>query len=477
MRIQRGHPRHRSGPGGDEGVERRPHLRAGAAASDPRRAGPGLACAGVDRRPDRRDRRRDRANRRLPRRGGHAGRSRRQPAARLEPAGPGRAPADRPDCPHRLHRADRRRERRRQGAGGAADPPMEPAQSRPLHRRELRRDRRVAARSRAVRHRGPHRDRRPRTPRQARTGQRRLAVPRRGRRPVAGRAGQAAARAAGVLGRAGRRTPDQEGRHPDHGGHQPQPVGAGDEGTVPRRSLLPPERAGTEGAAAARAARGHPRPRAGLSRAPRGTGPAVPDVRGRARGAPDLRVARQRARAGTGHRARHHPRRGRRDPVERSAAGAERALQHRAAGDRGRREHAGVGEPLRQARPRALRQQQAQGVPRAGHQLPHAAGLPALHAAAAGRAEGAAGARSERGRGGLAGPAAGCRRPGVGGSRCRSWRRRSCRNRPGPPFSIGREIVIRVDATSPPLPEAIVPPGPRARGGQPCSPTPTRRAR
>ena len=136
--------------------------------------------------------------------------------------------ADRPHRPHRLHRADRRRERRRQGAGGAADPPVEPAQSRPLRRRELRRDRRVAARGRAVRDRGPHRDRRPRTARQARTGQRRLAVPRRSRRPVAGRAGQAAARAAGVLGRAGRRTPDQEGRHPDHGGDQPQPVGAGD---------------------------------------------------------------------------------------------------------------------------------------------------------------------------------------------------------------------------------------------------------
>ena len=214
-------------PGGDEGVERRPHLRAGAAASDPRRAGSGLACAGVDRRPDRRDRRRDRADRRLPRRGGHAGRSRRQPAARVEPAGPGRAAADRSHRPHRLHRADRRRERRRQGAGGAADPPVEPAQSRPVRRRELRRDRRVAARGRALRHRGPHRDRRPRTARQARTGQRRLAVPRRGRRPVAGRAGQAAARAAGVLGRARRRTPDQEGRHPDHGGDQPQPVGAG----------------------------------------------------------------------------------------------------------------------------------------------------------------------------------------------------------------------------------------------------------
>ena len=188
----------------------------------------------------------------------------------VEPAGPGGAAADRPHRPHRLHRADRRRERRRQGAGGAADPPVEPAQSRPLRRGQLRGDRRVAARGRAVRHRGSHGDRRARTARQARTGQRRLAVPRRGRRPVAGRAGQAAARAAGVLGRAGRRTPDQEGRHPDHGGDQPQPVGARDQGAVPRRSLLPPECARAEGAAAAGAARGHPRPRAGLPRAARG---------------------------------------------------------------------------------------------------------------------------------------------------------------------------------------------------------------
>ena len=187
-----------------------------------------LACAGVDRRPDRRDRRRDRADRRLPRRGGHAGRSRRQPAARLEPAGPGGAPADRPHRAHRLHRADRGRERRRQGAGGAADPPVEPAQSRTVRRRQLRRDRRDAARGRAVRHRGPHGDRRARPPRQVRAGRRRHAVPRRGRRPVAVRAGQAAARAPGVLGRAGRRTPDQEGRHPHRGRDQPQPVGAGD---------------------------------------------------------------------------------------------------------------------------------------------------------------------------------------------------------------------------------------------------------
>ena len=85
-----------------------------------------LARARVDGRPDRRHRRRDRAHRRLPRRGGDAGRSRRQPAARLEPAGPGRAPADRPGRAHRLHGADRRRERRRQGAGRAADPRVEP---------------------------------------------------------------------------------------------------------------------------------------------------------------------------------------------------------------------------------------------------------------------------------------------------------------------------------------------------------------
>ena len=49
-----------------------------------------------------------------------------------------------------------------------------------------------------------------------------------------------------------------------------------DQGPVPRRPLLPPQRARAAGAAAARAARGHPRAGAVLPRAPRGTGPAVP---------------------------------------------------------------------------------------------------------------------------------------------------------------------------------------------------------
>ena len=66
----------------------------------------------------------------------------------------------------------------------------------------------------------------------------------------------------------------------------------------------------------------------------------------------------------------------------------------------------------------------------------------------------------------------------------RRWRLGAPR-RGDPRAGIGRPASVQnppgnrypVDATSPPLPEATVPPGPRARGGQTCSPTPIRRAR
>ena len=62
-----------------------------------------------------------------------------------------------------------------------------------------------------------------------------------------------------------------------------------------------------------------------------------------------------------------------------------RRLWRRAAAvDDAQRHAAGVGKPLRQARPRAKRAQQAQGVPRARHQLSHAAGVSAICAPAAG---------------------------------------------------------------------------------------------
>jgi hypothetical protein len=76
----------------------------------------------------------------------------------------------------------------------------------------------------------------------ARAGQRRHAVPRRDRRPVAGRPGQAAAGARGAALRAARRQPLDLGGLPADLGHQPpaRPVRA--RKPVPRRSLLPHQR-------------------------------------------------------------------------------------------------------------------------------------------------------------------------------------------------------------------------------------------
>ena len=71
-----------------------------------------------------------------------------------------------------------------------------------VRRGELRRDRRNAARSGAVRDRGSHGDRRARPPRQVRARARGHAVPRRGVGPLAGGAGEAAARDPGPLSRA-----------------------------------------------------------------------------------------------------------------------------------------------------------------------------------------------------------------------------------------------------------------------------------
>ena len=63
-------------------------------------------------------------------------------------------------------RADPRRERHRQGTGGAHHPPAQPAQERPVHRGELRRDSRGADRVGAVRPRARrvHRRRSPTSP-------------------------------------------------------------------------------------------------------------------------------------------------------------------------------------------------------------------------------------------------------------------------------------------------------------------------
>ena len=92
---------------------------------------------------------------------------------------------------------------------------------------QLRRARGIAARGGAVRHRGPHRHRRAGPQGQVRARRRRHAVPRRGLRPDAVGAGEAAARDPGTGGRAGGRPHQPQGRYAHRGGDQPEPPRAG----------------------------------------------------------------------------------------------------------------------------------------------------------------------------------------------------------------------------------------------------------
>ena len=102
--------------------------------------------------------------------------------------------------------ADPRPDRRRQGSRGAHDPRAVAARPGALPGRQLRGAARHPVRVRDLRLREGRVHRRPRPQaRTARDGQRRHAVPRRDRRPVARRAGQAAARARGAALRAARR--------------------------------------------------------------------------------------------------------------------------------------------------------------------------------------------------------------------------------------------------------------------------------
>ena len=130
--------------------------------------------------------------------------ARRRSSGRAGPSG--RCASASSGSPRRISRSSSRaRVGHRQGARRAADSRPEPAAQGPVRRGELRGDRRDAARGGAVRHRGPDGDRRPRPAREVRARARRDAVPRRSVRPLAGGAGQAAARDPGSLGRAGRR--------------------------------------------------------------------------------------------------------------------------------------------------------------------------------------------------------------------------------------------------------------------------------
>ena len=103
-----------------------------------------------------------------------------------------------------------------------------------------------------------------------------------------------------------------QGRRARHRRHQPRPRARGEPRPLPRGPLLPPRRDDRARAAAARAHRRSPGPRAQLPRRARrdGPGPARALLPERAGGARRPRLARQRARAAKLRRALRRPSRG-----------------------------------------------------------------------------------------------------------------------------------------------------------------------
>ncbi len=158
------------------------------------------------------------------------------------------------------------------------DPPLVAAARRTAREGELRGAARDAARVRALRTRarGVHRSRSP-AHRPLRAGERRHALPRRGRGHVARDAGEAAARAAGPGVPAAGRDPRAAHRRAAGVGDEPGSRGAHARGLLPRGSVLPPER--------------DPHPPPAVARAPGRSGRARPPLpaalraRGRAPGA------------------------------------------------------------------------------------------------------------------------------------------------------------------------------------------------
>ena len=139
--------------------------------------------------------------------------------------------------------ADRRPLRRRQGIDRARHPRHRRTARKAVRRGQLRRHPRQSRRVDPVRPREGRLHRRDRPPyRQVRRGPRRHAVPRRGRRASAGRAGQAPARDPGRRGRAGRRAQAGEGRRAADLRHQPRPHRRREGRPLPRRPVLPPAR-------------------------------------------------------------------------------------------------------------------------------------------------------------------------------------------------------------------------------------------
>ena len=132
---------------------------------------------------------------------------------------------------------DPRRERQRQGARRAIDPRPRRPRGRAVHRHQLRRDSRHAARERAVRidARRVHRLA-PGSPRRALARRRRHAVPRRDRRHLAGVPGQAPPLPAGRHRHAARRGEEPSRRRPPDRRHASRHQAAGRRRQVPRGS-------------------------------------------------------------------------------------------------------------------------------------------------------------------------------------------------------------------------------------------------
>ena len=266
-----------------------------------------------------------------------------------------------------------------------ADSRDQRAPARAVRAGELRGARRDAARSRALRHRGPHGHRRARAPRQVRVRRRRNVVSRRGRRPVAVGAGQAAARAPGLRGRKGRRPRPPSRQHARRGGDQQEAVRrssrpacfapicfTGWRASRSRCRRLRERREDILELASYFLERHGDARRLTLSRAA-ADALLTYDWPGNVR-----ELERMMERTLALARARH-------DRSRRSADPHSRRLRRCAAAvDDAQRHAAGLGQPIRQARPRAERAQQAQSVPRARHQLSHAAGVSAICAQAAG---------------------------------------------------------------------------------------------
>ena len=153
-----------------------------------------------------------------------------------------------------------RPDRRRQGSGGADDPRAVAARHREVPGGELRRPARHAVRIGDLRLREGRLHRRPRAQAgPARAGQRRHVLPRRGRRPVAGGAGQDPARPRRApLRAAGRQQVDPRRLPADLGHQSPARRSSSARVAVPRGPLLPRQRLLDPPAVAQGTGRGHP---------------------------------------------------------------------------------------------------------------------------------------------------------------------------------------------------------------------------